>query len=745
MASSAQLDLANIPNLPGYSLKRKKAANGRANALSTINGVRMISEEGVTFEKPKMCVINKVADTRRLGSCGHTTASESYQPVMEQTVTQMPAWDALDRHVLRFYGFFKESVVETNLENYRVRHCAILYYLEDDTCQIVEKRQENSGIPQGTLIRRHRFPGVDGGYLVWQDLAVGIQLNIYGRSIQVVDCDKWTRSYYADQGMDQEPGEPLEEDGFMSTFMNTKKVEALRERTYEGMYREAQLGGGNINADMQQFMEWDRKVCRYYAIMDDITTPQFERRPFIICLYLANDTLEVREQYPLNAGRDQWPLFFKRGRIKRGLSELNGPMDDAIRKEECLNCEDFRVGETTLVRGYNFYIYDADPFTRQYYRSELGIEMADPTDVRMPERAVPRPPTPPYTGYGTWEDSLGSVRMLCPKPPKKDFNKLFENSGLVLRFTAKFSEGKPEDADRMFIVAFYLEDDCMQIHEPPSRNSGIMTGRFLEKGIHTNQITGDLFKAADLYPGARICVYNRLFDIVDPDEYTRMYYQSEQKKRVFNLSAVLEKMRDTMKQKFPLVRDIFRKYDSDHDGVLTMVEFKEAILKMGFLVSDDEALVIMAHFDARKDGQISYNEFCDALLDEDSNPKVMHTKPRLNEQHDPEYAERAKSRLLERQETEKVRAAARALGNCIYMRQYNFIRACKELAHMTHEEEVSADQLQTALRQMGKVFDVEDVKRAVAYVMPGADLTRINYVQFFQALTTSFHDLSANR
>ena len=433
MASSAQLDLANIPNLPGYSLKRKKAANGRANALSTINGVRMISEEGVSFEKPKMCVINKVADTKRLGSCGHTTASESYQPVMEQTVTQMPAWDALDRHVLRFYGFFKESVVETNLENYRVRHCAILYYLEDDTCQIVEKRQENSGIPQGTLIRRHRFPGVDGGYLVWQDLAVGIQLNIYGRSIQVVDCDKWTRSYYADQGMDQEPGEPLEEDGFMSTFMNTKKVEALRERTYEGMYREAQLGGGNINADMQQFMEWDRKVCRYYAIMDDITTPQFERRPFIICLYLANDTLEVREQYPLNAGRDQWPLFFKRGRIKRGLSELNGPMDDAIRKEECLNCEDFRVGETTLVRGYNFYIYDADPFTRQYYRSELGIEMADPTDVRMPERAVPRPPTPPYTGYGTWEDSLGSVRMLCPKPPKKDFNKLFENSGGITR------------------------------------------------------------------------------------------------------------------------------------------------------------------------------------------------------------------------------------------------------------------------------------------------------------------------
>ena len=214
----------------------------------------------------------------------------------------MPSYVSLDGKVLQFDAYIKEDVPEIPAEGYRIRQFNICYFLVDDSIRIGELKQENSGIPQGTLIRRHRFPGVDGGYLVWQDLAVGIQLNIYGRSIQVVDCDKWTRSYYADQGMDQEPGEPLEEDGFMSTFMNTKKVEALRERTYEGMYREAQLGGGNINADMQQFMEWDRKVCRYYAIMDDITTPQFERRPFIICLYLANDTLEVREQYPLNAG-----------------------------------------------------------------------------------------------------------------------------------------------------------------------------------------------------------------------------------------------------------------------------------------------------------------------------------------------------------------------------------------------------------------------------------------------------------
>ena len=46
---------------------------------------------------------------------------------------EVPAWDILDRHVLRFYGFGKESVVETNLENYRNRQYKILFYLQDDT------------------------------------------------------------------------------------------------------------------------------------------------------------------------------------------------------------------------------------------------------------------------------------------------------------------------------------------------------------------------------------------------------------------------------------------------------------------------------------------------------------------------------------------------------------------------------------------------------------------------------------
>ena len=49
--------------------------------------------------------------------------------------------------VLRFYGFFKEAVPESNMENHRVRRVLLLYFLADDSLQISEPKQDNSGLP----------------------------------------------------------------------------------------------------------------------------------------------------------------------------------------------------------------------------------------------------------------------------------------------------------------------------------------------------------------------------------------------------------------------------------------------------------------------------------------------------------------------------------------------------------------------------------------------------------------------
>merc|ERR1712187_1060744 len=133
-----------------------------------------------------------------------------------------------------------------------------------------------------------------------------------------------------------------------------------------------------------------------------------------------------------------------------------------------------------------------------------------------------------------------------PNPPRKDFKKLFHESGKILRFTARFVDPKPEDVDRLFVINFHLFDDTMSIHEPPQRNLGIVTGRFLDKAVHLNQITGRIFTAADFIPGNNIKVYNHEFELLDCDEYTaKMISDPNSSLSSFDLVAVLEKLRES--------------------------------------------------------------------------------------------------------------------------------------------------------------------------------------------------------
>jgi EF-hand domain-containing protein 1 len=746
--TAIQVDLKHLPNLPGYSLPEFKERHHRPHTWNIVNNQRIEQKEGLSHDKPKFVKAPKPVENWRSGSLPDSTTRSVFKNAGDSIAySELPAWDAFDRHVLRFHGYFKEAVVETNLENHRVRKVKILYYLEDDTCQIIEPRQDNSGIAQGQLIRRHRFPGPSGGYLKPDDLQVGMILQVYGRSIMITDCDPFTRKYFEQIGAPQGPPEPMESDPFQETRAAMKQVQPKAPKSYEKMYREVMLGGGHLNADMQQFLENDKKVLRFYCVVDDVTTPQFERRPFTIMYFLADDTVEIREQYPLNCGRDNFPIFFRKGKLPAGAYRVEGPQAQARKKTDFVDGHDFRVGmSVTLLGNYTFFIYDADEFTRRYFTEAMGVELEPRIDVQLPERAVPRAVTPPYTGYGSWDDSMSSVTHLIPKPPKKDFVKLFRHEGKVLRFKACFTNPKPEDRDRVFVISYYLQDDTLSIHEPPQRNLGIVTGRFLEKGIHMNQVTGKLFEPNDLLPGSQIKVYNHEFYIMDMDEYSKKVFEDPNAHlRKFDLEAVLQKLRESMRQQYPLVRDVFRRFDSDHDGVLCLGEFRQALEKFGFQLDDADVLQIMRHFDSRKDGQVSYNEFCDTILDADYTGGMLVTKAPLQEGFDGTYAQRAMLMTAERAETTQVRKAVKELGDVLYKKQSFLTRLLKELKHVTHLDLVSCEDIKQALDQVGHPFYLEDIQRAVLYAIPDADLNAVPYLDLFKGIIATFHDLSAAR
>jgi len=213
----------------------------------------------------------------------------------------------------------------------------------------------------------------------------------------------------------------------------------------------------------------------------------------------------------------------------------------------------------------------------------------------------------------------------------------------------------------------------------------------------------------------------------------------------FDLVTVVEKLKESMRQQFPNVRDVFRRFDEDKDGVLTQAEFKAALAKYGFHLSDEEVIIVMKHFDTRKDGQVSYNEFCDTILEEDFTAEMLKTKPHLDSRYDPAYAQRAMNKTADSQESAAVRKALRELGDMVYQRHDVCNKLFREFQKMTHEPVVSNVMIKKALGSIGITFKLEDIDRCLLHNYPDGDLNKVPYVEFFKTLITSHHDFAMVR
>ena len=78
-------------------------------------------------------------------------------------------------------------MLESNVETSRTRRNLLLYYLEDDTLEIVEPKQLNSGLYQGTFLKRIRLQKPTGEYYKWNDLTIGFDLKVFGRVFSLYD------------------------------------------------------------------------------------------------------------------------------------------------------------------------------------------------------------------------------------------------------------------------------------------------------------------------------------------------------------------------------------------------------------------------------------------------------------------------------------------------------------------------------------------------------------------------------
>lgn len=369
--------------------------------------------------------------------------------------SKLPAFLEHDRKVLLFNAYYEEEVFQSALEVNRVHTCEIYFYVEDGTIEIIQSKQENSGIPQGVFLRRSRVakPGQTlesswgkPEYYEIDDLKIGNIIEIYSRKFHIVNCNESSKKYAMEHhGWTESEVVPLPFPKDCFAIENKEKM--CRESGVPGVNRnrkmhdlkqvmESMLGKQTSTTDRGMFLECGQDSLCFCVIWDDRERLYGDIQYFKLFYYLADDTIEIFPVQKKNNGRDKFQKLLKRDKLPK-------PQTTTENSPEFVSWKDLTIGGTVNVFGRPMLIASCDHFTRKYLQSKgigLGENMPlEPEEAKLAfERQIP-----PYNGFGSEEDSLRSCTGgINPPPPKKDLAKMREKSGVILRFNAHLISDK---------------------------------------------------------------------------------------------------------------------------------------------------------------------------------------------------------------------------------------------------------------------------------------------------------------
>eukprot|EP01105_Mastigella_eilhardi_P014914 TRINITY_DN3395_c0_g1_i2.p2 TRINITY_DN3395_c0_g1~~TRINITY_DN3395_c0_g1_i2.p2 ORF type:complete len:649 (+),score=174.07 TRINITY_DN3395_c0_g1_i2:213-1949(+) len=523
----------------------------------------------------------------------------------------VPAHIAYDKKVLSFKAYFKEAVPESPTEKFRVRFVRINYFLEDDSINVLETAQVNSGLPQGVFLRRQRVPRstVKNDFYTAKDFNVAVDLALYGRVYRIYDCDGFTRNYYQSLGITLTESEVPPTDQYSQTRLYS-----------ECPARNAATPNANRFA-LRKFLENDRKVLRFYCSWDNSDEPFGECRPYVVQFFLVDDTVEVREVNTPNDGRDPFPIFLRRQR----LTKTSGGNDYYLD-------EDFKPDCVVNVLGRPFLIYDADKFTKDYYSEKFGIKDWPQTDSGIPDPQTMHSSIPGLSSSPLMKTVPHRDMSIETKPPRVDLKKMMDYQGKLLRFRATMETQRPEYRGRAFVVAYYLANDTIGVGELPLKD-GIPGGRFLERtrlrhpersrhaapsgyGLQATDDSREYYQPSDFFVGARISLLSWTFVLHDADEATLRHMEANPYEfPMSNVDWVLEHVAAQLqaggKGGVSALKAAFQRYD--HDGSISGQQLKDALLLLGVDLAEQEKITLLRRYDLTGEDKVHYFELCTTL------------------------------------------------------------------------------------------------------------------------------------
>ena len=264
-----------------------------------------------------------------------------------------------DRRVLSFEVTWDDTSYDGGLKFYKMN-----YYLADDTIEVQELRQVNTGnetFPM--MLRRMKVPKEpiltpcpalslrQEQYYNYNDLSIGNTVKIYGKMLQIYDCDEFTKTWYRENlGIEQKSLRLNKPANFLAT--NPIPAHNGYGTEEDSMGNVLKLMPNPPKPDMYKIFDNDQHVLRYECKLVS-STHEDDIRKFILCYYPSDDSIKVYEVVERNAGI-VGGKFLERRKFKNPYTKK------FYEQKELL------IGNTIVLQNHRFLLINCDEYTFSY-------------------------------------------------------------------------------------------------------------------------------------------------------------------------------------------------------------------------------------------------------------------------------------------------------------------------------------------------------------------------------------------
>lgn len=158
----------------------------------------------------------------------------------------------------------------------------------------------------------------------------------------------------------------------------------------------------------------------------------------------------------------------------------------------------------------------------------------------------------------------------------------------------------------------HLEDDTIQIREPPQRNSGHIGGIFLARDRFENKEVNRYMLPQDIYVGATLGIRAHRFVVLDADEYTLRYMEANEKLWSWSdMKLIMSKL----KAKQEVLSRMILTTTGLTSQMLTYDEVFELLNRCGLNFVKQEVITLCRHLDPSKTQRVKTSTILKYVMD----------------------------------------------------------------------------------------------------------------------------------